>query len=108
MPTVLAQCAMIAPELKQLNLDHLIGGGSHVINTTDGSKKATFGGSLVRPYMYGYFVDQRLYEARLIVDPFEWERERKRMVAAKIEKQRESRIRSTRSTAATAKVKINK
>ena len=96
------------PELKQLNLDHLIGGG-HATNTADGSKKATFGGSLVRPYMHGYFVDQRLYdEARLIVDPFEWERERKRIVAAKIEKQREGRIRSTRSTAATAKVKINK
>ncbi|KAG0638643.1 WD40-repeat-containing domain protein [Tuber brumale] len=97
------------PELKQLNLDHLIGGGYATTNTTDGGKKATSGGSLVRPYMHGYFVDQRLYdEARLIADPFEWERERKRIVAAKIEKQRESRIRSTRSTAATAKVKINK
>jgi len=96
------------PELKQLNLDHLIGGMA-TTNTTDGGKKVTSGGSLVRPYMHGYFVDQRLYdEARLIADPFEWERERKRMVAAKIEKQRESRIRSTRSTAATAKVKINK
>ena len=96
------------PELKQLNLDHFIGGG-HATNTTNGDKKATLGGSLVRPYMHGYFVDQRLYdEARVITDPFEWERERKRIVAAKIEKQRESRIRSTRSTAATAKVKINK
>ncbi|CAZ84440.1 unnamed protein product [Tuber melanosporum] len=96
------------PELKQLNLDHLVGGG-HATNNTNGGKKATSGGSLVRPYMHGYFVDQRLYdEARLIADPFEWERERKRMVAAKIEKQRESRIRSIRSTAATAKVKVNK
>ena len=96
------------PELKQLNLDHFIGGG-HATNTTNGGKKTTSGGSLVRPYMHGYFVDQRLYDqARIITDPFEWERERKRIVAAKIEKQRESRIRSTRSTAATAKVKINK
>ncbi|RPA96151.1 WD40 repeat-like protein [Choiromyces venosus 120613-1] len=97
------------PELKQLNLDHLIGG--HAANT-EGGKKPISGGSLVRPYMHGYFVDQRLYdEARLIADPFEWERERKRLVAARIEKQRESRIRSTRTTttaAAASKVKFNK
>ncbi|CUS11013.1 unnamed protein product [Tuber aestivum] len=91
-------------ELKQLNLDHLLGGGH--TTTTDRGKKTASGGSLVRPYMHGYFVDQRLYdEARLIADPFEWERERKRMVAEKIEKQRESRIRSSRPA---AKVKINK
>lgn len=80
-------------ELKGLSLDHLLGGGK--------------GGALVRPYMHGYFVDQRLYdEARLIADPFEWERERTRMVKDKIEKERESRIRTAGRTA--PKVKINK
>ncbi|RPB09423.1 WD40 repeat-like protein [Morchella conica CCBAS932] len=81
-------------ELTNLNLDHLLGGNTQK------------GGSLIRPYMHGYFIDQRLYdEARLIADPFEWERERTRMVKDKIDKERESRIRSTGKG---PKVKINK
>lgn len=98
-------------ELRNLNLDHLIGGAAAAaaaVASKDGtgSKKPT-AGNLVRPYMHGYFVDQRLYdEARLIADPFEWERERKRIVSEKIDKQRESRIRTSGKVAAS--VKINK
>lgn len=76
-------------QLKALNLDHLIG-------TTN----------LLRPYMHGYFVAQRLYEeARLIVNPFIWEEERAKRVREKIEKERESRIRGSTSN---VKVKVNK
>ncbi|KAI9730132.1 MAG: hypothetical protein M1834_006125 [Cirrosporium novae-zelandiae] len=74
------------PQLASLNLDHLIG-------TT----------SLLRPYMHGYFVAQKLYEeARLISDPFTWEEERAKKVKAKIDAERESRIRGGKKV--TAKV----
>lgn len=82
-------------ELEKLNLDNLIGK-----TKKDGTP------SVLRPYMHGYFIDQKLYEeARLIADPFEWERERRNMVRKKIEKERESRIRSTK---AELKVRVNK
>ncbi|KAF8243085.1 WD40 repeat-like protein [Wilcoxina mikolae CBS 423.85] len=82
------------PEMRQLNLDHLLASGK--------------GSGVVRPYMHGYFVDQRLYdEARLIADPFEWERQKQKLVAAKIEKDRESRIRTSAKDKA-ARVKVNK
>lgn len=75
-------------QLKSLNLAHLIG-------TT----------SLLRPYMHGYFVAQRLYEeAKLIADPFVWEEERNKRVREKIDAERESRIRGNKRTTA----KINK
>jgi ribosome biogenesis protein ENP2 len=49
---------------------------------------------LLRPYMHGYFVDQKLYdEARLITNPTSWEEERAKRVQQKIDKERESRIR---------------
>lgn len=65
------------PQLQSLNLSHLIG-------TT----------TLLRPYMHGYFVAQRLYEeARLIANPFVWEEERNKRVKEKIDAERESRIR---------------
>ncbi|KAI9783627.1 MAG: Nucleolar protein 10 [Peltula sp. TS41687] len=77
-------------QLKALNLDHLIG-------TTN----------LLRPYMHGYFVAQRLYEeARLIVNPFIWEEERAKRIKEKIEKERESRIRGNKGNS--VKVKVNK
>jgi ribosome biogenesis protein ENP2 len=83
------------PEMRQLNLDHLLSSGK--------------GAGVVRPYMHGYFVDQRLYdEARLIADPFEWERQRQRFVREKIEKERESRIRTLSKDKAVQKVKFNK
>ncbi|MCJ1425020.1 hypothetical protein MMC29_002908 [Sticta canariensis] len=74
-------------QLESLNLSHLVG-------TT----------SLLRPYMHGYFVAQRLYEeARLIADPSIWE-ERNKRVKAKIDLERESRIRGNRKVVA----KVNK
>ncbi|KAF2098311.1 WD40 repeat-like protein [Rhizodiscina lignyota] len=76
------------PQLRQLNLDHLVG-------TT----------ALLRPYMHGYFVAQRLYEeARLIANPGVWEQQRAKSVREKIEKERESRIRGNKKV----KVKVNR
>ena len=75
-------------QLQSLNLAHLVG-------TT----------SLLRPYMHGYFVAQRLYEeAKLIADPFVWEEERNKRVKNKIENERESRIRGNKKVTA----KVNK
>lgn len=71
-------------QLRTLNLDHLIGKTN-----------------LLRPYMHGYFVAQRLYEeARLIANPSSWEDERAKRVKEKIEKERESRIRGKKQSAA--------
>ena len=76
------------PQLKQLNLDHLIG-------TT----------SLLRPYMHGYFVAQNLYEeARLISNPNLWQEQRTKSIQEKINKERESRIRGQKKVA----VKVNR
>lgn len=70
-------------QLETLNLSHLVG-------TT----------SLLRPYMHGYFVAQRLYEeAKLIADPSIWE-ERTKRVKAKIDSERESRIRGNKKVVA--------
>lgn len=70
-------------QLETLNLSHLVG-------TT----------SLLRPYMHGYFVAQRLYEeAKLIADPSVWE-ERSERVKAKIDSERESRIRGNKKVVA--------
>ncbi|KAF1976922.1 nucleolar protein 10 [Bimuria novae-zelandiae CBS 107.79] len=75
-------------QLRQLNLDHLIG-------TT----------SLLRPYMHGYFVGQKLYEeARLISNPDLWQEQRQKSVQEKIQKERESRIRGNKKVA----VKVNR
>lgn len=72
------------PELKTLNLAHLIG-------TTN----------LLRPYMHGYFVASRLYEeARLIANPYIFDEERTKRVKERVEKERASRIRGK-------KVKVN-
>ena len=75
-------------QLESLNLGHLVG-------TT----------SLLRPYMHGYFVAQRLYEeAKLIADPHVWEEERNKRIKNKIDTERESRIRGNRKVTA----KVNK
>lgn len=75
-------------QLETLNLSHLVG-------TT----------SLLRPYMHGYFVAQRLYEeAKLIADPFVWEEERNKKIKNKIDTERESRIRGNKKVTA----KVNK
>ena len=79
---------LTAPQLRALNLDHLIGRTN-----------------LLRPYMHGYFVGQQLYEeARLIANPYIWEEERAKRVKDKIDKERESRIRGKKK----ANVKVNK
>ncbi|KAL1304077.1 hypothetical protein AAFC00_000512 [Neodothiora populina] len=76
-------------QLRELNLDHLIG-------TT----------SLLRPYMHGYFVAQKLYEqARLISNPEMFEQARAKSIQEKIDKERESRIRGTKKG---IKVKVNR
>ena len=75
-------------QLEALNLSHLVG-------TT----------SLLRPYMHGYFVAQRLYEeAKMIADPFVWEEQRNKRVKEKINAERESRIRGNKKVVA----KVNK
>jgi ribosome biogenesis protein ENP2 len=52
--------------------------------------------------MHGYFVDHQLYnQARLVADPYIWEKERQKRVQEKVEKERASRIRGTK------KVKVN-
>lgn len=77
---------LTVPQLRTLNLDHLIGKTN-----------------LLRPYMHGFFVAQRLYEeARLIANPYVWEEERAKRVKEKIDAERESRIRGKK--AVTAKV----
>jgi ribosome biogenesis protein ENP2 len=74
------------PELKQLNMGHLVG-------TTN----------LLRPYMHGYFVASKLYEqARLIANPYIWEEERTKRIKEKVEKERASRIRGSKKS-----VKVN-
>lgn len=79
---------LTVPQLRTLNLEHLIGRTN-----------------LLRPYMHGYFVGQRLYEeARLIANPYVWEEERAKRVKEKIDKERESRIRGKKK----ATVKVNK
>ena len=75
-------------QLEALNLSHLVG-------TT----------SLLRPYMHGYFVAQRLYEeAKMIADPFVWEEQHNKRVKEKIEAERASRIRGNKKVTA----KVNK
>jgi ribosome biogenesis protein ENP2 len=76
------------PQLRQLNLDHLVGSTS-----------------LLRPYMHGYFVAQKLYEeARLISNPDLWQEQRAKSIQEKINKERESRIRGNKKAA----VKVNR
>ena len=78
------------PQLKALNLDHLIGKTN-----------------LLRPYMHGHFVAQKLYEeARLIANPSSWEEERAKRVQEKIENERESRIRGKKKVAAKVNRKL--
>lgn len=76
------------PQLRQLNLDHLVG-------TT----------GLLRPYMHGYFVAQKLYEeARLISNPDLWQEQRQKSIQERIAKERESRIRGNKKVS----VKVNR
>lgn len=75
-------------ELRDLNLDHLVG--------------AT---NVLRPYMHGYFVPQRLYEqARLLANPDLALQQRQKSIQAKIDKERESRVRGNKKAA----IKVNR
>lgn len=76
------------PQLRELNLDHLVGQTN-----------------LLRPYMHGYFVAQKLYEqARMISNPDLFEQQRQKTIQERIDKERESRIRGTKKAA----VKVNR
>ena len=76
------------------------------LDTLVGTQK---GMGILRPYMHGYFISQKLWEeVRVARDPFEWERERQAMIRERIEKERESRIRSSKRDLAIPKVKVNK
>jgi ribosome biogenesis protein ENP2 len=77
-------------QLQTINLDHLVGKTN-----------------LLRPYMHGYFVAQRLYEeAQLIANPSSWEEERAKRVKEKLDKERESRIRGKKQISAKVNRKI--
>ncbi|KAG6836720.1 hypothetical protein H0H93_004564 [Arthromyces matolae] len=74
-------------ELKTLGLDHLIGTPT------------------LKPYMHGYFVSLKLYEAaRLIANPFAYAEHREKLVREKMDKMVESRIRTKKDIG----VKVNK
>lgn len=76
-------------QLQALNLTELIGSG------------------VVKSYMHGYFIDQKLHDvAKGISNPFAYKEHRERAIREKVEKERESRIRT--SGAASSKVKVNR
>jgi ribosome biogenesis protein ENP2 len=62
-----------------LGLDHLIGTPA------------------LKPYMHGYFLSLKLYDAaRVIANPFAYSEHREKVIQKKVEKLAESRIRSTK------------
>lgn len=77
-------------EAAKLNLSHLIGS------------------NVLRSYMHGYFINTELYDkVNLIANPNSFQDQREREIRKKIEKERESRIRSTGAVTKT-KIKVNK
>lgn len=59
----------------------------------------------LKPYMHGYFISLKLYEAaRVIANPFAYAEHREKMVRDKMEKMAETRIRTKKD----AQVKVNK
>jgi ribosome biogenesis protein ENP2 len=77
-------------EVVKLNLSHLVGS------------------KVLRSYMHGFFIDTELYEkVNLIANPNSYRDQRERDIKKKIEKERESRIRSTGAIKNT-KIKVNK
>ncbi|KAF8067840.1 NUC153 and WD40 repeat-containing nucleolar rRNA processing-related protein [Lyophyllum atratum] len=74
-------------ELKTLGLDHLVGTPT------------------LKPYMHGYFISLKLYDAaRLIANPFVYAEHREKMVQDKMDKMAETRIRAKKDVG----VKVNK
>jgi ribosome biogenesis protein ENP2 len=79
---------LTTPQLRQLNIDHLIGKTG-----------------LLRPYMHGFFVSQKLYEEALLINnPEIWQEQRMKSIKEKIDKERESRIRGKKKV----QVKVNR
>lgn len=77
-------------DVAKLNLTHLVGTG------------------VLRSYMHGYFINTELYEkVNLIANPNSYRDQREREIRKKIEKERESRIRTT-GAVTKSKVKVNK
>lgn len=77
-------------EVTTLNLTHLIGS------------------KVLRSYMHGFFIDTELYDkVNLISNPNSYRDQREREIKKRIEKERESRIRTTGAVSNT-KVKVNK
>ena len=75
-------------QLAELSLDHLV--------------EST---NLLRPYMHGYFVPQKLYEqARLLTNPDILNEQRQKSIQEKIDRERESRIRGSKKS----NVKVNR
>ena len=71
-----------------LGLDHLVGTPA------------------LKPYMHGYFLSLKLYDAaRVIVNPYAYEEHRAKMVQEKLDKLAEGRIRTRKDQ---VKVKVNK
>ncbi|KAJ7432913.1 NUC153 and WD40 repeat-containing nucleolar rRNA processing-related protein [Mycena galericulata] len=76
-------------ELKTLGLDHLVGTPT------------------LKPYMHGYFLSLKLYDAaRIIANPFAYTEYREKVVRERMEKMAETRIRAKKDGA--AGVKVNK
>ncbi|KAJ7135990.1 hypothetical protein C8R44DRAFT_608792 [Mycena epipterygia] len=76
-------------ELKTLGLDHLVGTPT------------------LKPYMHGYFLSLKLYDAaRIIANPFAYAEHREKVVRERMEKMAETRIRAKKDGA--ANVKVNK
>ncbi|PFH47091.1 hypothetical protein AMATHDRAFT_68460 [Amanita thiersii Skay4041] len=74
-------------ELKMLGLDHLVGTAA------------------LKPYMHGYFIQLKLYDAaRVIANPFAYAEYREKMVREKMDKMAETRIRTKKDIG----VKVNK
>ncbi|KAJ7096725.1 NUC153 and WD40 repeat-containing nucleolar rRNA processing-related protein [Mycena belliarum] len=76
-------------ELKTLGLDHLVGTPT------------------LKPYMHGYFLSLKLYDAaRIIANPFAYTEYREKVVRERMEKLAETRIRARKD--GSAGVKVNK
>ncbi|KAJ6590629.1 NUC153 and WD40 repeat-containing nucleolar rRNA processing-related protein [Mycena vulgaris] len=76
-------------ELTTLGLDHLVGTPT------------------LKPYMHGYFLSLKLYDAaRIIANPFAYTEYREKVVRERMEKMAETRIRAKKD--GTAGVKVNK
>lgn len=77
-------------EVTKLNLTHLVGS------------------KVLRSYMHGFFIDNELYDkVNLIANPNSIQDQREREIKKRIEKERESRIRTTGAVTNT-KIKVNK